>query len=77
MSAPPLEELDLPLDVLTPSEMQALTEVMEAAEEGFSRYSKQGKSLKDYWGKDYQRKAKTFERAKSKLAKTLPDVKRQ
>jgi len=62
-----LDGLELPLDKLTPGEVQILQEVAEAHSQGYSRSSKQGKSLKDYWGQDYPRKRKMLLRAKTKL----------
>jgi len=62
-----LEDLNLPLDKLTRGEEYILQEVREAHLQGYSRSSKQGKSLKDYWGQDYPRKIKALERAKGKL----------
>jgi hypothetical protein len=71
-----LDDLSLPLDQLTPGERNILGEVIEAEELGFSRSSKQGKSLKDYWGPDYGRKSKRLERATAKLRVALPNMKR-
>jgi hypothetical protein len=71
-----IDDSNLPLNQLTPGERNILGEVMEAYELGFSRSSKRGKSLKDYWGPDYARKSKMLERATAKLGVALPNMKR-
>ena len=66
-----LEDLDLPLNSLTRGEHQVLWDALDADTKGFTRASKEGRSLKDYWGEGYPRKIKMLERAKAKLKLAL------
>ena len=66
-----LEDLDLPLSSLTRGEHQVLRDALDADTKGFTRASKEGRSLKDYWGEAYDRKIKMLGRAKTKLKLAL------
>jgi hypothetical protein len=71
MPAPQEDDLpdstDLDLSALSPTERQAVEEAMAASAEGYRRHSKQGKSLKDWWGPLYPARIRALGRAKAKL----------
>ena len=64
-----LKSLGLNIDELTPKELSIIEEVRQGLAEGYSFNAKQGNSLRVWWGKDYERKKKAFNRAKAKLTK--------
>ena len=58
---------DLDLTVLKPALREAIEQAKEAAQQGYYRCSKHGKSLKDWWGTDYSKYQRALHRAKKKL----------
>jgi len=64
-----LKTLALIMDELKPKELLLIEDMLEATNKGFALYSKQGLSLRQYWGKDYDRKIKAFNRLRGKLKK--------
>ncbi len=62
-----LKDLDLDLSGLTPTEYRVLEEALQALQEGYDLDSKKGRSLKQWWGKDYQRKRRAYERAMNRI----------
>ncbi|MFC2045695.1 hypothetical protein ACFLUH_03350 [Chloroflexota bacterium] len=64
-----LERLGFNKDDLTPRELLLLDEVSDAANKGYMKDSKDGLSLRQYWGKDYDRKMKMLKRLEVKRNK--------
>ncbi len=62
-----LEDLNLDLSRLSPTELTALKEGYIALNQGYEFDSKDGLSLRDWWGDEYHKKIKAFERARDKL----------
>ncbi len=62
-----LEDLNLNLSELTPTELMVFNEVYTAIEQGFEFDSKKGESFRQYWGNDYEKKMRAWRRAKDKL----------
>ncbi len=61
---------DLDLSALSPAERRAVEEMVTAMSEGYGRHSKQGKSLKDWWGPRYPARIRALSRAKAKLMRS-------
>jgi len=64
-----VKDLGYDPDELTAGELLLLNELRDATSRGYERYSKQGLSLRQYWGKDYDRKIKMLERLEDKRKK--------
>lgn len=62
-----LEDLGLSLIDLTPAEGKVLESFKQATDQGYYQDSKTGKSLRDWWGPDYERHSRTWRRARKKL----------
>jgi hypothetical protein len=62
-----LESLELNLDALTNRELYLLQDVFRGFKEGYDFFSKRGLSFRKYWGKDYERNIKAWERLRAKL----------
>lgn len=62
-----LKKLGLNMDDLTPKELWALQDVLEGFREGYDFDSKQGKSFRQRWGKDYNPNIKAWQRARVKV----------
>jgi hypothetical protein len=58
---------DIDLSALSPAERRAVEEAMAATAEGYHRHSKQGKSMKAWWGACYPARIRALSRAKAKL----------
>ncbi|MFC1861736.1 hypothetical protein ACFLX6_00360 [Chloroflexota bacterium] len=64
-----LKRLGFNTGELTPRELLLLEEVSNAARKGYKKDSKEGLSLRQYWGKDYARKMKMLKRLEAKRKK--------
>jgi hypothetical protein len=64
-----LESLGLKLDILAPTELLIVRDVLRGYEEGYSFDSKKDGSFKQRWGEDYEKNMKAWQRAKAKLRK--------
>ena len=64
-----LESLGFDMGQLTARESLFLDELNDAASKGYTKDSKEGLSLRQYWGKDYDRKIKMLQRLALKRKK--------
>lgn len=64
-----LKKLGFNKEELKPRELLLLDELRDAASKGYTKDSKEGLSLKQYWGKDYDRKMKMLKRLEAKRKK--------
>ncbi len=64
-----LKSLGLNTDELAPKELSIIEDVLQGLAEGYSFSAKQGNSFRAWWGKDYERNIKAFNRARVKLTK--------
>lgn len=64
-----LKKLGFNRDELTPRELLLLDELSDATRKGHTKDSKEGLSLRQYWGEDYDRKMKMLKRLEAKLKK--------
>ena len=64
-----LEKLSLIIDKLKPRELLLFADVQQGLEQGYNFRSKEGSSFIQYWGKDYEKKIKAWDRLKSRLNK--------
>jgi len=62
-----LEDLALPMDKLKPSEHALFENTMQGFDAGYEFHSKKGMDFKKYWGKDYEKNIKAWNRLKLKL----------
>lgn len=64
--ADPMHTTEVDLSALPPAERQAVEEFLAAGAEGYHRHSKQGKSLKDWWGALYPARIRALSRARAR-----------